>query len=64
MIELEPLAYRTRGLGRTKVALICKKTGNPWTCENNFRRSLMGSGSQAVTMSSSCDQAVVFRPMF
>ena len=33
MIELEPRAYGTHSLRRTKVALLCKKTGNLRACQ-------------------------------
>ena len=33
MIELAPQAYGTHSLGRTKVALIYKKTGNLRACQ-------------------------------
>lgn len=33
MIELEPWAYSTHSLRRTKVALIYKKTGNLCACQ-------------------------------
>lgn len=33
MIDLEPRAYGTHSLRRTKVALVCKKTGNLRACQ-------------------------------